>query len=44
MYEFGYTFEDVERMTMDQFNFLATGIKWYKEEEAEAIRRANRRR
>jgi hypothetical protein len=44
MYEFGYTFEDVQRMTMDQLNFLATGIKWYKDQEAEAIRRSSRRR
>jgi hypothetical protein len=44
MYEFGYTFEDVGRMNMDQLNFLAAGIKWYKESEAEAVRRASRRR
>lgn len=43
MYEFGYSFEDVERMTMEQLNFLAEGIKWYKEAEAEAVRRARKR-
>ena len=43
MYEFGYTFEDVSRMTMEQLNFLSLGIKWYKEAEAEAIRKARRR-
>jgi hypothetical protein len=43
MYEFGYTFEDVQRMTIEQLNFLVAGLKWYKDEEAEAVRRARRR-
>ena len=43
MYEFGYTFEDIQGMTIEQINFLAIGIKWYKEAEAEAIGKARRR-
>lgn len=40
MYEMGYTFEEVSKMTLEQLNFLIEGIKWVKKEEAEAMRKA----
>jgi len=40
MYEMKYTFEDMQKLTLEQINFLSEGIKkWHKEEE-KAIRKA----
>lgn len=40
MYELHWTFEDINKCTMDQLNFISEGIRVRKEMEAKAAKKA----
>lgn len=44
MREFGYTFRDLQEMTLDQLNFLLAGLAWEASEARTALRKARMRR
>jgi hypothetical protein len=44
MKEFGYTFEDIDRMTQEQINFLLTGLQVEAREQKAAQRRSKLKR
>jgi len=42
MYEFGYDFKQIEKMSLRQINFLACGLEHYLRLKEKEMRRASR--